>query len=484
MAFPELTSAVRSLVNRTMNGMRSSNGNPVTLDLSAKTPEEQKAIMLSFDTVNVGWYARNGYPGLYYILAGGYPAWSGEPVNLQTALNHSVVWACNKLICESVASLPLMLMRNTEKGKVLATDHPMYDALMYSLPNGEMTAMSFRETRTSHALLTGNGFARIIRRSGTGTAIDLQVLDPAQVSVCREKDGKRRVYYKVDPGDNKPPDTFYIEPNKPQDILHLKGMGFDGLRGFSVINMGRQSIGTAISAERHVARFYANGGRVPYILTMDKKFGSDDQFDKFRSDWESTYSEPHKVPVLENSMKYQQIGLNAVDSQMLQTRLFDIHEICRWFGISPHLVGDLSRATFNNIEQLAMEFVKLTLTTWMRSWEQELRRCVLTPEEQRAGYFFHHDLDDLLRGDFATRVAGYSTLLQNAVVSVNEVRDWEWLNPVTGGDIHHIQLNMQNMTGSALPAAGGSVPLGKPSPSLVPLNKPNESVVALGESEE
>jgi len=478
---------VRSLVNRTVNGMRTINADPVTLDLATTTPEEQKAINFTFDTVNVGWYARNGYPGLYYLLAGGLPAWSGEPVNLQTALNHSVVWACNKLICESVGSLPLILMRNTDKGKVIATDHPMYDALMHSLPNGEMTAMTFRETRTSHALLTGNGFARVIRRSGTGTAIDLQPLDPAQVTVCREKDGQRRVYYKVDPGNNEPSDTFYIQPNKPQDILHIKGIGFDGLRGYSVINMGRQSIGTAISAERHVARFYANGGRVPYLLTMDKKFSSDGEFDKFRNDWERTYSEPHKVPILENSMKYQQIGLNAVDAQMLQTRLFDIHEICRWFAISPHLVGDLSRATFNNIEQLAMEFVKLTLTTWIRSWESELRRCVLTPAEQKAGYFFHHDLDDLLRGDFASRVAGYATLLQNGVTSVNEVRDWEWLNPITGGDIHHIQLNMQNMSASAIPA-GASVPLGTPNPSLVPLNAPvqgpNQSVVDLGESDE
>jgi HK97 family phage portal protein len=203
---------------------------------------------------------------------------------------------------------------------------------------------------------------------------------------------------------------------------------------------------------------------------MDKKFSNDKEFDKFRTDWETTYSEPHKVPILENAMKYQQIGLNAVDSQMLLTRLFDIHEICRWFLISPHLVGDLSRATFNNIEQLALEFVKMTLTAWLTRWEEELYRCVLTPEEQALGYFFKHDLDDLLRGDFATRVQGYATLLQNGVTSVNEVRDWELLNPITGGDAHHIQLNMQNLPGSAVPA-NTLVPLGDKSPSLVQLGE-------------
>jgi len=410
-----------------------------------------KGAGISFDAVNAGWYSRNGYPGIYSLLSGGMPAWSGEPVSVETSLNHSVVWACNRLISESVGFLPLVMMQNTATGKREATEHPMYSGLLHSI-NAEMTAMSFRESRTSQCLLHGNGYAQIIRRSGTGSAIELRPLDHAQVLPTRELTGQKRLVYVVKEG-TEPERTYTVEPNKPQDILHLRGLGFDGIRGFSVITMARQSIGTAISAERHVARFYASGGRLPYLLNMEKKFESDASFDKFRGDWEKTYAEPHKVPILENNIKYQQIGLNAVDSQMLETRLFNIHEICRWFRVSPHMVGDLSRATFSNIEQLALEFVKLTLTAWLTRWEEELMRCVLTSDERAKGYFFRHDLDALLRGDFQSRVTGYATLLQNGVNSVNEVRDQEGWNPVDGGDAHHIQLNMQIIPGSQVPPA-------------------------------
>lgn len=232
------------------------------------------------------------------------------------------------------------------------------------------------------------------------------------------------------------------------------------------MTMGRQSIGTAIAAERNVARFYANGGRLPYVLMMDGKFKTDADFEKFRTDWEKTYAEPHRAPMLEPPIKeYKQIGLSAKDSQLLETRLFDIHEICRWFLVSPHLVGDLSRATFSNIEQLALEFVKMTLATWLTRWEQELWRCVLTPEEKTQGYFWKHNVNALLRGDFQSRMAGYSTMLQNGIASVNEVRDLEDWNPVEGGDAHHIQLNQQTLPGTG-----------------VPMTSPNASLVRLGSS--
>ncbi|HJY91597.1 MAG TPA: phage portal protein, partial [Candidatus Acidoferrum sp.] len=288
--------------------------------------------------------------------------------------------------------------------------------------------------------------ARIVRRSGTGTALELHPLLPTQVLPDREKDGAKRLIYVVKDG-NDPDKTYTVTPGKPHDILHIRGIGFDGTRGYSVVTMARQSIGTAIGAERNVARFYAQGGRVPYVLEMASKFKNDTDFDKFRADWERTYAEPHRAPILENGITYKQIGLNAADAQLLETRLFHIHEICRWFLVSPHLVGDLSRATFSNIEQLALEFVKMTLSTWLTRWEQELWRCVLTPDEKAQGYFFKHNLNSLLRGDFVSRMAGYSTMLQNGIASVNEVRDLEDWNPIDGGDDHHIQLNMQSLPG-------------------------------------
>lgn len=449
IVFPALTSAVKGVVKAVRDGLGSE---PLELGL--------KSMDVPFDTVNVGWYARNGYPQLFSILSGGLPAWSGETVSLATALNHSVVWACTDLISSTLGSLPLIMMRDTNNGKVLATDHPMFNA-MKNAPNDEMTAMSFRESRTAQTLLHGNGYAQITRRSGTGVAFQLHPLDASQVRVDRERTGQKRLVYVVKEG-MAPEQTFTIVPGQPQDILHIRGFGFNGIQGFSVIQLARQSIGTALSAERHVARFYAGGGRVPYVLTSERKFKDEEDFQKFRKDWEQAYSEPHRVPILENNIKYQQIGLNAVDSQMLEMRLFDIHEICRWFLVSPHLVGDLSRATFSNIEQLALEFVKITLSHWLTRWEQELWRCVLTDEEKRQGFFFRHNLDALLRGDFQSRMAGYATLLQNGVNAINEIRDLEGWNPVKGGDVHHIQLNMQSVPQS-------SVTLGDESPALVRL---------------
>jgi HK97 family phage portal protein len=414
---------------------------------------EQKGGGISFDAVNAGWYARNGYPGIYTLLSGGMPAWSGEPVSLETALNHSVVWACNRLISETQGATPLVMLQRKDGAKRLAEDKPMFNALRHA-PNDEMSAMSFQETRTSHVALQGNGYAQIIRRSGTGTAIELRALDPSQVGVDREKTGQRRLVYIVKhglggiAGNNET--TYTVQPGKPQDILHIRGLGWDGLRGYSVITMARQSIGTSLSVERNVARFYAGGGRVPYILKFDKKFESDAKFDQFRNDWEKTYAEPHKVPILEGmGATYQQTGLSAVDSQMLETRLFDIHEICRWFLVSPHLVGDLSRATFSNIEQLALEFVKVTMQPLFTRWEQDLWRCVLTPDEKAAGFYFKHNVSDLLKGDFLTRMQGNAIGLQNGVWDQNEVRDQEDMNPFPGGDVKHIQLNMQSLPSDA-----------------------------------
>ncbi len=176
------------------------------------------------------------------------------------------------------------------------------------------------------------------------------------------------------------------------------------------------------------------------------------------------YSNPNEAPILEPWLKYQQTGVSLKDAQMLETRQFSVPEICRWFRISPHLAGDLSRATFANIEQLALEFVNFTLHVWLKRWEQNLWRCVLTPQEKHEGYFWRHNVNALLRGDFATRMAGYSVALQNGFMSQNEVRDLEDWNAFEGGDDYHIQLNMQQ-----LPTAPGNPQAQSQSGNLVKL---------------
>ncbi len=433
MIFPELTGRIADRLKSAFAGF----GSPEPLSL--------KGANFSFGLDPATLKDARMFPQLYSILGSGMPAVSGEIVSTATALNHSVVWACNRLICETLAMIPLAMMQRSGNATRVADEKPAY-RLLHDAPNAEMTAMTLRESATSHCCLGGGGFAHIRRRSGTGVAIGLDLLLPPQVYTTREKTGQKRLVYEVKSGSD-PAKTYTVQEGKAQDILHLRGIGWDGVNGYSIITMGRQSIGTAIAAEHHVGKFYANGGRKPYNLKLDKKFENNAAFEQFRADWMRIYSNPHEVPIIEPWFDYNEIGMSMVECQMLETRLFDIHEICRWFRVSPHLVGDLSRATFSNIEQLALEFEKFTLSAWYKRWEQELWRCLLTPEEQAQGYFFKHNSNALQRGDFESRMKAYAMMLQNGVASVNEVRDLEDWNPVEGGDDHHIQLNMQSLPG-------------------------------------
>lgn len=444
---PEIASAVKGFLAR-----REENARPVTLSLKGGP---------DININDPASYARNGYYNIASAMGGWRPTWSGETVNTETALNNPVVWACNRIISESVGFIPAVMLQQKGDAKEPAFTHPMYGALK-NAPNDEITAQAFSEMLTSHCVLGGNSYAQIIRRSGTGTAIELQQLLPNQVLPDREKSGQKRLTYVIkEPG--AADKTYTVQRGKPHDILHLRGLGWDGIRGYSVIQMGRQSIGTASAADRNVGRFWANGGRVPYNLKLSSKFANDTDAKKFREDWEATYSDPHKAPILEPWLEYQKTGLSMAEAQVLESRVFSIAEICRWFGVSPHLVGDLSRATFSNIEHLTLEFVKMTLTAWLTRWEQELWRCVLTNEEKAQGYFWKHNVNALLRGDFPTRMAGYASALQNGHMNVDEVRDLEDRNalPDGAGEAYHIQLNQQ-----ALPAAGEPL---QSQPSLVRL---------------
>lgn len=430
MIFPELADRAK--------GWLESRGGTPTLGLKGISGFED----------NAEWYQRNGFYSTAANWRDDVPSWSGETVTTGRALNHSVVFACNRIIAESAAFLPLALMQRKGDAKRNALDHPIYSAL-HDEANDETGAMEFRETRTSHSVLGGNGFARIVRRSGTGTALQLRQLAPDDVRIDRDRQQRLVYVVRESPAAST---TYTVEPGKPQDILHLRGIGSDGVRGYSVLTIARQSIGTALSTERNVGRFYANGGRLPYNLKIDKDWKNDQDAEKFRADWKRTYSNPHEAPILPPWLTYEKTGISMADAQMLETRQFTVPELCRWFNISPHMVADLSRATFSNIEQLALEFVKFTLGAWLTRWEQALRRCVLTPEEKTQGYYFKHNVNALLRGDFVSRMAGYASALQNGHLNQDEVRDFEDMNPLPNGEGEHyrVQLNMQTLTADGI----------------------------------
>lgn len=413
-------------------------GGPISLGLKS----------VSFSTTSLDETFLRKHPQIREALGGGAPAWSGESVSEATSLNHSVVWACTRVISEVAGMLPLPLMQRRNGGRYPVPEHSLYSVL-HDEPNEQMSAMEFRETMTARCVLRGNAYARIVRRPGTGEVIALY---PTAARPDRSKSGS--LVYLVKDG-NEQEKTITVEAGKAHEILHLRGLGFDGLSGVSVVGMARQSIGNALAAERHAGKFWANGGRLPYTLSLEKNFKTDQEFEQFRADWEDIYRQPHKAPMLLPGMKYERIGLNATDSQFLETRQWGVPELCRWFLMRPHIIGDLSRATDNNIEHQSIEFVTMTMMAWFVRWEQGIYRCLLTPDEKGQGFYAKHNVNALLRGDFKSRMEGYSIALQNGKNNIDEVRALEDENPLPNGAgaAHHFQLNMQTLPGTGEPTA-------------------------------
>lgn len=420
------------------------------------------------DNIIAQAYRRDGFYGIANALGGGHqPPWSGELVNIHTSQNLSAVWACKRVITETVGALPCEMMQRTAKDERReATDKPLYAALKMA-PNEEMSAMSYFDSSMGHAVMHGTSYSTIVRRSGTGVAIGLYPIQPHRIH--RDRDQRGKLVWVVDQDR-----SYTVEAGKPHDILSIPGLSDDGIQGISVLHVARQSMGTALAAERNVGSFYARGGRLPYNMKQSALFDNEESAKKWRFDWEMTYNDPHRVPVVIPSMEYQQIGLSLKDQQMLESRQWGTTEICRWFGVQPHMIFDLARSTNNNIEQQALEFLKFTLTPWITRLEQNLWRCVLTPEEKTQGFYFKHNYNALLRGEFATRMAGYATMLQNGVSSIDDVLGLEDQNPLPNGagQARHIQVNMQTLPGTGEPLQPSQP---SESPNAKPINQPRAS---------
>lgn len=230
----------------------------------------------------------------------------------------------------------------------------------------------------------------------------------------------------------------------PEDVLHIPGLGFDGLVGYSPIAMAKNAIGLAIATEEYGAKFFANGAAPSGVLEHP---GTIKDPQRVRDAWMSQFSGSRnagKVAVLEEGMKYTPISISPEQAQFLETRKFQINEIARIFRVPPHMVGDLEKSSFSNIEQQSLEFVKYTLDPWVIRWEQSLQRTLLSSEEKKR-YYFKFNLEGLLRGDYASRMTGYATARQNGWMSANDIRELENLDRIPaelGGDLYLINGNM------------------------------------------
>lgn len=378
--------------------------------------------------------------GAYRFLFGG--STSGKSVTERSSMQMTAVYSCVRILAEAVAGLPLHLYKYNESGgKERAAENQLY-FLLHDEPSPEMTSFVFRETLMTHLLLWGNAYAQLIR-NGKGEVIALYPLMPNRMTV--DRDNKGRLYYQYWRGkDEAKLSRDNIVILQPSDVLHIPGLGFDGLVGYSPIAMAKNAVGMAIACEEYGAKFFANGATPGGILEHP---GIVKDPARVRESWNAVYQgsgNAHRIAVLEEGMKYTPIGISPEQAQFLETRKFQINEIARIFRVPPHMVGDLEKSSFSNIEQQSLEFVKYTLEPWLVRWEQAMVRSLLSKTEKEQ-YFIKFNVDGLLRGDYESRMNGYAIGRQNGWLSANDIRELEDMNRIPaeqGSDTYLVNGNM------------------------------------------
>lgn len=341
------------------------------------------------------------------------------------------VFACIRVLSETVAGLPLLTYRErADGGHERATGHSLYRLLRRS-PNPEMTAFEFEELLTAHCAAWGNAYAQIIM-DNSGRVLELWPLRPDRMTVER-KNGALLYTYTQQNGRQVTLTRYQVH--------HRRALVADGLVGMSPLKTTMLAVSLGMATEEFGARFFAQGARPSFVLSHPGQL-KDQAFKRLRDDWNnSSGAEAHKVKIIEEGMKVEQIGIPPEEAQFLQTRTFQAQEIARIFRMPPHKIGLLENATFSNIEHQAIEFVTDTIRPWLIRFEQALYRDLLGEREQQSLYF-EYLVDGLLRGDTGTRYGAYAVARQWGWLSVNDIRRFENMPPVDGGDVYLQPMNM------------------------------------------
>ena len=416
----------------------------------ARPPVEQRTSLAVEQRTSLG----NGDPWLVQLLGRGTQTSAGTWVTPESALRLSVVFRAVTIIATGVAMLPLVLYRRLDEGgKKRATDFPLYSTL-HDAPNKWQTSFEWREMMTGHLLLRGNAYSEIFYR-GDGSIAQLVPLNPDRTRAFKAADG--RVWYEFKPIIGK------LRIIAAEEMFHLRGFSSDGLTGLSPIALQREAVGLAMAAEEFQARFFSNDATPPIALTHPKTL-TDQAARRLKQAWQEAQAglpNAHKVAVLEEGLDVKTIGITNRDAQFLELRKFQTSEIARMFGVPLHMLADLDRATFSNIEQQSLEFVIYCLMPHLRRWESAISRDLLSAKS-RSTLFAEFLVDALLRGDMVSRWTAYSQALDRGVLCPNEVREKENLNPRPGGDAYHIAANIVGTT------------LTEPQPPPTPPAKPDD----------
>jgi HK97 family phage portal protein len=365
----------------------------------------------------------------------GYQTATGLRVSPESALRVAAVYACVRVIAETISSLPLIIYKSLPNGgRERATDHPAYK-LLHDTPNEWQTSYEFWEMMQAHLELRGNAFARKV--AGMDSAIEQLIpLHPDRVSVFRLPNG--RLQYQVR--------YFYtakVETYAQEEIFHLRGLSSDGLVGLSTIGVGAEAIGVGLAAQEFAARFFQNDSTPSGVLTHPKVL-TDTSHERIKKSWREQNSgmNQHSIKVLEEGMTYANIGLTNKDSQLLEARQFSRGDIASLFRVPPHKIGDLSRATFSNIEQQNIEFATDAIRPRLVRTEKRIESDILEPFGLGPLYFCEFLMDALMRGDLKSRYEAYSTGINAGFLVRNEARAKENLNPIDGLDEPLAPLNL------------------------------------------
>jgi HK97 family phage portal protein len=362
---------------------------------------------------------------------------TGIRVTADTAMRFTAVYAAVRILAETVATLPLIVYRRTENdGKERATDYFLY-RLLHDQPNEEQTSVEFREMLQGHLALRGNAYAQIDRKMGQPAR--LVPLHPDRVEADRSKNGE--LVYKVNPDSGSP----YLLSQRRGEIMHIRALSSDGVTGLNPIELFREAIGLGLAYEEYSGRLFGNGANINGVLETPQAM-SDEALSRFRTLWQQNYGgvgNAGKTAILEQGMKWQAIGIAPKDAEFIISRKFQITEIARIFRVPPHMLADLERATFSNIEHQSLEFIRDTIRPWLVRWEQALTRDLIPPAD-RDTYFVEFLIDGLMRGDLKSRYDSYAIGRNNGWLSANDIRRLENMNPLPPeqGDVYLIPLNM------------------------------------------
>lgn len=393
-----------------------------------------------------GWISNKPFWSWADLDLFGRLAHSGVKVSNTNALTCTAYYAGVSLIAQTLAQVPLPLYRRLERGKERAYDHQLY-SLLHDEPNPYMCAFTFKETLQGHVLTWGNAFAEIEWEPNMDVPRALWPLRPNAMQVGLNK-GELRYIYTLPSGE-----TVTLPANR---ILHIPGFGFDGLIGYDPITLVREAIGLSKATEEFGARFFSGGTTMSGVITHPNKL-SQQATENMRKSWEEMHqglSNQHRVAILEEGVDFKQIGVPPENAQFLETRKFQTSEIARFLHIPPHMIGDLEKATYSNIEHQGIEFTVYTMGPWFARWEQTVNRKLLSLAD-RQEYFAEFLVAGLLRGDMKSRYDSYAIGRQWGWLSANDIREKENENPVKGGDDYYMPLNMMPM-GSEPVAQGGS----------------------------